>query len=369
MSNFISSVWKFEDSGRNETGYLTHDLLRWYGKLIPPLVSKLVEMYSDPGETVLANFAGSGTVLLESSLLGRNVIGIDANPLSVLVSSVKTQPIQFDAQDVMDVLMAHLPKHPARDYGRDAFLQKWFERAPYEDLDRLIGSAEQIQDPKIRDAVRLCIASIVKRNSRVDSRCVNHIVVDKSKKPSNVIDDIRRKLGAAANDTQLLSDLNPEGHVTVSLGNARALELDSDSVDFILSHPPYLGAIDYRNMYQLENLLLGFDDATFDQLDISTTSMRKYLEAMRDVFSEMNRVLKPGRYAAVVIGDNRKNGSIQPTFSYFIQDAINRLDMKLKDIFIWVTQSKAGMNVARRGNHIDHNYILILEKSNNFLMP
>ena len=83
---------------------------------------------------------------------------------------------------------------------------------------------------------------------------------------------------------------------------------------------------------------------------------------MQQVFDEMSRVLKPKKYMAVIIGDNRKDGNIQPTFASFIQDATNRLELELKDIFVWVTKGKAGMNVTRRGNYIDHNYILIFKK-------
>ena len=114
---------------------------------------------------------------------------------------------------------------------------------------------------------------------------------------------------------------------------------------------------------QLENLILGNDNKLIDAKDISTTSMKNYLISMQEVFTEMERVLKPGKYMAVIIGDNRKDGNIQPTFSYFIQDATNRLGLELKDIFIWVTKGKAGMNVARRGNFIDHNYILVFKNS------
>jgi DNA modification methylase len=90
--------------------------------------------------------------------------------------------------------------------------------------------------------------------------------------------------------------------------------------------------------------------------------MKNYLDSMQKVFDEMHRVLKPGKFMAVVIGDNRKDGNIQPTFSYFIQDATSRLGLELKDIFVWVTKGKAGMNVKRRGNFIDHNYILVFKK-------
>jgi DNA modification methylase len=113
---------------------------------------------------------------------------------------------------------------------------------------------------------------------------------------------------------------------------------------------------------QLENLILGNNNKEIDSKDISTTSMKNYLLSMQQVFDEMERVTKPGKHIAIVIGDNRKNGNIQPTFAYFIQDATQRLGLELKDIFVWITKGKAGMNVARRGNYIDHNYILIFKK-------
>ena len=150
--------------------------------------------------------------------------------------------------------------------------------------------------------------------------------------------------------------------VKIQAGDARKLDLPDESIDFIISHPPYLGAIDYTNIMQLENLILGNNNKEIDSRDISTTSMKNYLLSMQQVFDEMERVTKPGKHIAIVIGDNRKNGNIQPTFAYFIQDATQRLGLELKDIFVWITKGKAGMNVARRGNYIDHNYILIFKK-------
>jgi len=153
-----------------------------------------------------------------------------------------------------------------------------------------------------------------------------------------------------------------KGSVQLELGDARELPCADDSVDLVVSHPPYLGAIDYSNMYRLENAVLGLDSQAFKSRDLSTTSKQKYLAGMRIVFDEMHRVLKPGKRMAVVIGDNRKDGFIQPTFAHFIVDAEQRLGMALEDIFIWVTSSKAGMSVKRHGNYIDHNYVLVFKK-------
>ncbi|HEX8378769.1 MAG TPA: DNA methyltransferase, partial [Pedobacter sp.] len=47
-------------------------------------------IFSKPGDTVLDPFCGTGTVLLEALLAGRNALGADANPLARLIAEVKT---------------------------------------------------------------------------------------------------------------------------------------------------------------------------------------------------------------------------------------------------------------------------------------
>jgi hypothetical protein len=239
---------------------------------------------------------------------------------------------------------------------------KWFRAG---ELEALIAIREAIlrqAGEADRDTLLLALAAIVKKVSLVDSRCVNHLVKDNSKRPVDIWNEFESKVRSMMVSISDLGKLSSPGTVSIRQGDSRNLEMLSDSIDLIISHPPYLGAIDYSNMYQLENVVLGFDQVTFKARDISTTSLKKYLEAMQDVFTEMNRVLKPGKRMAVIIGDNRKDGAIQPTFAHFILDAESRLGMKLEDIFIWVTSGKAGMSVKRHGNYIDHNYILVFKK-------
>jgi DNA modification methylase len=319
-------------------------------------------MYTVEDDLVLANFSGSGTVCLEAHLANRNAIGIDANPLALLLSKVKSAPAKIDSNKIINLLDKYDGKNTGAKYKKDEFLQKWFSQNAYEDLVRYFNAAKMIENEKLRNTVTLAIASIVKKVSKVDSRCVNHIVVDNHKKPIDVRKSLLDKLESMSKDIDVFESKKSNTKVKIEQGDARNLPLKNDSVDFIISHPPYLGAIDYTNIFQLENLMLENDNKLIDINDISTTSMKNYLGSMQKVFDEMYRVLKPGKFVAVVIGDNRKDGNIQPTFSYFIQDATSRLGFELKDIFVWVTKGKAGMNVKRRGNFIDHNYILIFKK-------
>ena len=360
---FISSVWDFSEVTSTETGYVTHDFLRWYGKLIPQLVSRVITMYSSPGESVLANFSGSGTVALEAHLLARNVIGIDANPLSLLVSRVKANPYQSGLAENLEELEKTFVEGKALQLDGLGALSKWFHKGQDEELVALRRAIDKLENVDLRDTLKLALASIVKKVSLVDSRCVNHLVTDKFKPELNVWNTFRSKvisMGKSIDDLNMLAASSST--VEIVQGDARNLPLGNSSVDLVVSHPPYLGAIDYSNMYQLENAVLGFEHSTFKASDISTNSMKKYLESMQEVFSEMYRVSKVGGRIVVIIGDNRKDGLIQPTFAHFIVDAETRLGLKLEDTFIWVTSGKAGMSVKRHGNYIDHNYVLVFRK-------
>mgnify|MGYP001586794559 CR=1 FL=1 len=362
-NNFISSIWDFSDVSIKETNYATHDFLRWYGKLIPQLVSRLIKLYSNEGDLVLANFAGSGTVSLEANILKRDSIGIDSNPLSILLASVKTRPLTPNSQPLLEKTRTAINSTSRKQYPMNDENRKWFYPESFQDLLTIKETIDRVGSSRDRDYFMLALASIVKKASKVDTRCVNHIVVDKNKKKVDVISEFSKKLGEMSESMHEYKKIANGNRVEIRKGDARDTKLSDNSIDLIISHPPYLGAIDYSNIYQLENKVLGFNYEEIDAGDISTNSMQKYLVEMNKVFEEMHRVLKNGQHACVVIGDNRKDGQIQPTFAYFIKNATENLGFELKDIFIWVMSQKAGMSVKRHGNHIDHNYILVFQKS------
>ena len=82
--------WDFPTA---KTGYLTHGLHPYPAKFIPQIPNALIQELSSVGETIGDIFCGSGTTLLEALQLKRNAVGIDANPLAVLISKAKTTPL------------------------------------------------------------------------------------------------------------------------------------------------------------------------------------------------------------------------------------------------------------------------------------
>lgn len=66
-----------------------HQLSPFLGKMKSSMAGELIRVNSEQGDTVLDPFCGSGTVPLEAAINKREVIGIDRNPYSYLLTEAK----------------------------------------------------------------------------------------------------------------------------------------------------------------------------------------------------------------------------------------------------------------------------------------
>lgn len=95
-----------------------------------------------------------------------------------------------------------------------------------------------------------------------------------------------------------------EPEIRVYHGDARKLEeIDDESIDLIATHPPYANIIPYSKKKRIEG-------------DLSHVyNLDEYLQGMADIARESFRVLKPGRFCAILIGDTRKHRHYVPIAS------------------------------------------------------
>lgn len=101
----------------------------------------------------------------------------------------------------------------------------------------------------------------------------------------------------------------------IDAGDARALkEIKDETVDFIATHPPYLNIIRY-----------GESEVEGDLSALS--SLNKFCDQIEQVAKECLRVLKPGKYCAILIGDTRRR-------RHFVPLAFNVMGRFLKAGFI-----------------------------------
>jgi len=92
-NKIIDSSWDFR--GENTKQY-THGFHSYPAMMIPQIAERLIKENIGNGEVIMDPFCGSGTVLVESMKANLKSYGIDINPLAILISKVKTTPIDPD---------------------------------------------------------------------------------------------------------------------------------------------------------------------------------------------------------------------------------------------------------------------------------
>ncbi len=97
----------------------------------------------------------------------------------------------------------------------------------------------------------------------------------------------------------LLEEIQTEPKIEVFVGDARRLDLVGDkTVDLIATHPPYAGIVPYSNAR-----ILG---------DLSALKFSDFFQEIGRVALECFRILKPGKYCAILMGDTRKHKHFVP---------------------------------------------------------
>src|SRR2546421_5807204 len=82
---------------------LTHDFYRYPARFSPLFARTAIELFTEPGDTVLDPFAGGFTSVVESLATGRHAVGADISRLAVFLGKVKTMLVgEKDADLVID---------------------------------------------------------------------------------------------------------------------------------------------------------------------------------------------------------------------------------------------------------------------------
>ena len=351
------------------SNYGTHGIHSYTAKLIPQIPRYFIEKYSKKGDVVLDPFCGSGTTLLEAKLLFRNGIGIDINPLAVLISESKTTPI--DIAELKLASQSVLKKLKTRNgIERLTFpnIDYWFSGTAKRKLLRVKSSIQvfkEMHDESIHKFLLVCLSSIIRKSSFADPRMA------KTYKSKRVMEKLQNgwlpnpfkyfeeALEKNIKRIECFSDRLKESpsYVKVFPGDAKEMSeiLKANGIkraDFLITSPPYINAQDYFRSYKFE--LWWLELATPEQVKElkrrclgtecissrdhdsppktryltlksilkemwkidkrSSYIVHRYFENMNDVFRESNKVLKKGGHFCLITGNNTICGINIPTW-------------------------------------------------------
>lgn len=393
---------------------VVHALHKFYGKLIPAIPAWAIACFSKPGDLVLDPFCGSGTTLVEAILAGRKAIGIDLDPLSVLISKVKTTPI---FPDDLDESLSKLTNQLSSDknanigYKIPVFthtdINYWFSYDVQNDLALIKGNIDKIQDLNIRQFFLVVLSSIVRRVSLADPRLIKPSKNKYLEREKEKFDVFKTFATAARSKVSAMSclmkhlqnnDLYDNLSCEVILGDARNIPDTVKDINLIVTNPPYMAAVDYVRANKLEGWWTGVldnyetlstqtigsekvkiiehDNQPFNNIELvdhivgtiyknkpqKALVVSRFFDDMTLVFNEMARVLNPGGKVVMKISDSHYQRVFIPTTDIFIklaQESGLDLLMRFADKIDNYAMSTAS---AARNGVVTHDWILVFVK-------
>ena len=316
----------------------------------------LAELTSKRSLKVLDPMAGSGTTIVAARLKGHQAIGFDLDPLAVLISSVwcinmDREKIYSEAQKVLKKSLLIAKKITSKQaYPADAdnetkkFINFWFDDKNRKQLSALSKTIEKVKDSEVR-SVLWCAFSrfiITKEKGVSLAMDVSHSRPHKVYKqaPIRPFDRFEASVNSILSFAPVRDSVSPAAKIKI--GDARKLPLNGNSIDLVVTSPPYLNAIDYLRGHKLALVWMGYTIGDIRKIrsnNVGTEVSLPYAESENDIISIMNkmgkintllprnqkmiaryvkdmdlviseisRVLKPGGKAVIVIGNSRIKG-------------------------------------------------------------
>lgn len=237
----------------------------------------LATLNNIPQDSVILDpMSGSGTVIRQAAEMGHRAIGFDLDPLAVLMSRVWTKAVDDDLiEKVSDQIFQEIEELGNKkfslpwiddDLETKEFINFWFGDTQKKDLRKaafVIDSMSKRRFSKEKkaaiDIIKIAMSRIIitKEQAASLARDTSHSRPHKvtSESDFDVVPNLKRSIGQIR---KRLLETPMVGEAEVRLGDARKLSgVRSQSVDVVLTSPPYLNAIDYLRGHRLSLVWLG----------------------------------------------------------------------------------------------------------------
>ncbi|MEM9904347.1 MAG: DNA methyltransferase [Cyanobacteria bacterium P01_D01_bin.44] len=387
----------------------------WYRFILsfpPHLVRHYLDQFQMTAQqTVLDPFAGTGTTLVECKKQGIPCVGTEANPMAHFASqtklcwSVNPEQLKHHAQQIAEATRSDLAllsleglRPTLSPEAAKLLLKNAISCRPLHKVLTLLGRIDQSQHPDFYAHERLALAKVAVLASNL--RFAPEISVSKrTQEDAEVVELWLAAIDAIATD---LATVTPCTAVPsqVHLGDARTLrQLPPQSIDAVITSPPYPNEKDYTRATRLESVLLGFlhnktelqaikkmlvrsnsrsiytqdtDDqeianypsvvnvaqeidrrrqawgktSGFSRLYARATKL--YFGGMAKHFTNLQPALRPGAMLAYVVGDQASYLQVHIKTGQLLAEIAQTLDYELVDIHLFRTRRASKTEVDLR---------------------
>ncbi len=352
------STWSFRDVERKQMHAHTHGYHRYPAKFIPQLVQQLIKRFAPDGKEIICDpFGGCGTTLVEAKISGRKSIGFDINPIAKLITQVKVTPISPKIlKKYRTEFLANYEKTKGKTLRHHPRINYWFDTRTVKTLDRIYFSIKKIKNPEVKRFFLCAFSHNLKNCSRWLMKSIKPQIDPDKIVPKPKESFLRHLDSMIRKNEDFYSELKTSDRLDVPADmyrrdSTQPLPLKNNSIDLIITSPPYVTSYEYADLHQLSLLWFGDDPSHFKKWHrfsnefnnfrkqfIGTTykntrkgffdstiaenitanlesidrplaiDVANYFSDMRKVFAEMHRILKSGGKACVIVGNTTLRG-------------------------------------------------------------
>ncbi|MCK5051103.1 MAG: hypothetical protein KAS53_05160 [Candidatus Cloacimonetes bacterium] len=379
----------------NNKNKYTHLIHSYPAKLIPHIPNFFLNnnYFSKKEDLVLDPFCGTGTVLLEAMISGRNAIGADANPLAQLITKVKTTYLTIEILELYFKLIISSYKKLRKPEIPDVINKDfWFPLVNQKKLGLIKRAINKTTNGEIQDFFLICFSNCVKKVSYADPIVAVPVKLNPKRYPEGSSKNIKaiRRINniktidvfalfksICINNMHRINTLqNLNNNIKIISKDARKLTkslitnelIKDESVDLIITSPPYAGAQKYirssslnlgwlglaksNELKLLDKKNIGRENYTKGELKKIKTgiynadkllekiySINKlrayivgnYLIEIMSALDESIRVLKKNSYLILIIGNNKVSNFEFNTQQYLTEYLVSKkLSLKFK---------------------------------------
>jgi hypothetical protein len=249
-----------------------HPVHPFPARMAPEIVCSIIRPTKRPLR-VLDPMMGSGTVVALAQSRNHQAIGIDIDPLAALIARVWTNPLEKRlalARAARVLRVAHNISRSTKasdsfprsaDCPTKAFIRYWFDCRSRRQLNALSIAIGRVKRRSIRELFWCAFSRLIisKRGASraldlVHSRPHRHF----EKAPISPYLKFLSAVETVLNNVPVQCRDRSSLRAAVRLGDARNTKIKRESIDLVLTSPPYLNAIDYMRCSKFSLVWMGF---------------------------------------------------------------------------------------------------------------